>query len=177
MGLILLALAVTGVGGAERDGFTREGKPKDRAFRDSLEGKPPPALQARDWVNTDGITPKVAAFKGKVVVINVWATWCGGCRRAVPEVKRLYGKYRDRGLVLLGIHTTRGGDKAAGFVRKKEIPWPVAVDDHDKTVASLGAVSGKPDYYLVDRKGVLRFADLEEFELERAVKMLLDERP
>ncbi len=158
------------------DGFKRERIPaRDKASQDAWEGKAPPALHVTHWINVDGETPRLADMKGKVVVLRIWATWCGPCRRSVPEVKRIYNTYRDQGLAFVSVHVTRGGEKAAEFVRTKQIPWPVGLDDSDKTAELLGAVAGKPDYYLIDRSGIVRFADLEEKELERAVKLLLAE--
>ena len=173
--LVCLAVATITACGATDDGFKREGKPEERKLQNSLEGKVPPALQVKKWINIGDKAPRVKDFRGKVVVIQVWATWCGPCREAVPDLKRLVALTKEKGLVLLSVHTTRGGEKAAAFVKENGISWPVAVDDADKTAKALGAVSGKPDYYLVDRKGVLRFADLEEVELGRAATMLLDE--
>ncbi|MBT7163780.1 MAG: TlpA family protein disulfide reductase [Victivallales bacterium] len=172
LALVLACVVTTGAA----DGFKRERIPaRDRLQQDTLEGKPPPALQVKAWLNVEGKGPKLSAFKGKVVVIRVWATWCGGCRRSAPEMKKVYEKYRGKGLVVVGIHTTKGGENAAAFLREKGITWPVGIDDANKTIEALGCVAGKPDYTLIDRKGILRFADLADAELERAVKLLLAE--
>jgi len=173
LAFVLVSAAVM----AADDGFKRERIPaRDKASQDALEGNPPPALHVKEWVNVDGDGPRLTDLKGSVVVLRVWATWCGPCQKSVPEVKRLYEAYREQGLAIVSVHTTRGGNKAAAFVKAKQIPWPVGVDDSDKTANVLGAVAGKPDYYLIDRKGIVRFADLEEDELERAVKLLLAEQ-
>ena len=128
-------------------------------------------------MNADGAEPVLPELRGKVVLLRIWATWCGPCRKSVPDVKRLHSTYRERGLEVIGIHTTRGGENAAAFVRENAIPWPVGIDDADRTAEALGAVAGKPDYYLVDRAGTLRFADIVAADLERALKLLLDEPP
>jgi len=158
------------------DDFKRERIPaRDTTSQDALEGKTPPAICVSAWLNVDGEAPELAHLKGSVVVLRFWATWCGPCRRSVPDVKQLYDTYRARGLVILSVHTTRGGENAAAFVREHSIPWSVGVDDSDRTANAFGTVAGKPDYCLIDRSGILRFADIEEVELERAVKFLLDE--
>lgn len=72
--LLLFALAAS-VAAEGPDGYKREGKPAERKLRDSLEGKPPPALHARDWMNTGGKTPEFKDLKGKVVAVQVWAVW------------------------------------------------------------------------------------------------------
>jgi len=170
------ALACTWISATPADDFKRERIPaRDTTSQDALEGKPPPAMQVKHWVNVTGKAPKLADLKGKIVVLRVWATWCGPCRRSVPAVKQVYQTYKERGLAIVSVHTTRGGKNAAKFVKENEIPWPVGVDDTDQTANAFGAVAGKPDYYLIDRAGILRFADIEEVELERAVKLLLAE--
>ncbi len=92
----------------------------------------------------------------------------------MSHLNDLHNKYKDQGLVVLGIHTTRGADKMADFVRKAGILYPVAPDLERKTVAAF-RVDGFPDYHLVDRAGKLRFADIANGEIERAIKMLLKE--
>lgn len=85
-------------------------------------------------------------------------------------------RYEDQGLVLIGIHSTMGGEKMADFVEKEEIPWAVAIDRENKTKKAY-AQDSYPDYYLIDRAGKLRFADLANNELDRAVDLLLKEKP
>ena len=173
-----LVLVCGWVWGAVGDDLKRERIPaRDTTSQDALEGKAPPAIRVKEWVNLEGEGPTLASLRGKVVVLRVWATWCGPCRKSVPEVKRIFSTYKDRGLAIVSVHTTRGGENAAAFVREHEVPWPVGVDDGDKTANAFGTVAGKPDYCLIDRAGILRFADIEEVELERAVKLLLGETP
>ena len=172
----VMMLAGAWIAATRADDLKRERIPsRDTTSQDALEGKPPPAVQVKHWVNVAGKAPKLADLKGKVVVLRVWATWCGSCRRSAPAVKQVYQTYKDRGLAIVSVHTTRGGENASEFVKKNHIPWPVGVDDANKTANAFGAVAGKPDYYLIDRAGILRFADIEEVELERAVKLLLAE--
>ena len=73
------ALCLAGIAASQRDvskdGFPREGSPAQRAKRDSLEGKAPPALQVRDWLNTNGKALSLADLRGKVVLIDFWGVW------------------------------------------------------------------------------------------------------
>lgn len=94
----------------------------------------------------------------------------------MPHLDKLYQKFKKNGLVVLGIHTQRGAEKMADFVKKSGITYPVAVDTKGRTVASYH-VDSFPDYYVIDRSGKLRFADLANHELARAVRMLLLEKP
>ncbi len=93
----------------------------------------------------------------------------------MPHLIELHKKYLSQGLVIIGIHTTRGAGAMAKFVEEKGIPYPVAADLGDKTTEAF-KVDSFPDYYLIDRAGKLRFADLANSELDRAITTLLKEK-
>ena len=93
----------------------------------------------------------------------------------MPHLKELHRRYKDQGLVLIGIHTTSQGEEMADFVKEQGINSPVAVDIDQKTVQAF-QVDSFPDYYLIDRKGNLRVADLQNGDLDRAVQILLKEK-
>ncbi len=157
------------------DDFVREGSGERRAKKDAIEGKTAPKLQVENWMNTGNKKLNLADLKGKVVVLDFWGVWCGPCRRAMPHLKELYEKHKKDGLVVIGVHTTRSGEKMASYVKENKLTWPVAVDIDRKTVAAY-RVDSFPDYYLIDRKGNLRVADLANKDLDRAVKILLKEK-
>ena len=92
----------------------------------------------------------------------------------MPHLKELYAEHKQDGLEIVGVHSKRGGGAMADFVEENEIPYPTAVDVEGLTVKAY-AVDSYPDYYLVDRAGKLRFADLANAELDRAIEMLLAE--
>jgi thiol-disulfide isomerase/thioredoxin len=156
-----------------KDGFKRERK-EGETSKDALEGMTPPALQVEGWLNTDGKELDLAGLKGKVVVLDFWGTWCGPCRAAMPHLKELYAKHKEEGLVVIGVHTTNGGDEMAEYVKEESLSWPVAVDVEKKTVAAFH-VDSYPDYYVIDRAGNLRVADLANSQLDRVVETLLQE--
>jgi hypothetical protein len=93
---------------------------------------------------------------------------------AVPHLKKLHTDKKDKGLVLIGIHSKNGGDKMPAFVKAKKIGYAVAHDSQGKTMKAFGGNS-YPDYFVIDRKGILRFADLANADLDKAVDMLLAE--
>lgn len=97
----------------------------------------------------------------------------------MPHLKELEKKHSAKGLVIVGVHTVKAAEKAADFVRDQEIPYAVAIDrDVGEGKGATGKtylVDSYPDYYLVDRKGNLRFADLANGEVDRAVEALLAE--
>ncbi len=169
----LLALLA---GMATAQDFQREGNAEKRAQKDSLEGQPPPAMEVENWQNTDGEALTLESLRGKVVVLDFWGTWCGPCRAAIPHLKELYAEHKDRGLIVIGVHTTNAGDRMAKFAASQEIDYPIAVDVDGKTVKAF-RVDSYPDYYLIDRAGNLRVADLANGDLDRAVEVLLNEEP
>lgn len=93
----------------------------------------------------------------------------------MPKLNELHTRYKDQGLVLMGIHTTNGGDKMKAFVKEKKILYPVAIDEGRATVGAY-RVDSFPDYYVIDRAGKLRVADLANGDLEKAIKMMLAEK-
>ena len=92
----------------------------------------------------------------------------------MPHLSKLHTENKDKGLVLIGVHSKNGGDKMEAFVKEQKIAYPVAHDSEGKTLKSYGGNSF-PDYFLIDRAGNLRFADLANGELDRAIAALLAE--
>ena len=92
----------------------------------------------------------------------------------MPHLLDLAAKHKDQGLVVLGVHTTNGGDGMASFVAEQKITYPVAIDVDDKTTSAF-AVDSYPDYYLIDRAGKLRVADLQNAAVDAAIATLLAE--
>ncbi|MFP6582171.1 MAG: TlpA disulfide reductase family protein [Candidatus Hydrogenedentota bacterium] len=162
------------------NGPTRERNPNDptqNAKKDALEGKAPPALgNLTGWMNTvDGKPLAWADLKGKVILIDFWGTWCPPCRRAIPHLKELSEKHADDGLIVLGIHTKNAEEEGPAYVREQKMEYPIAFDSKDNVISSFH-VDGFPDYYLIDHKGILRFADVANGDADRAVEILLEER-
>lgn len=93
----------------------------------------------------------------------------------MPKLEKLHARYEDQGLVLIGIHTTNGGEKMAEFVKEQKISYPVAIDVKQKTKSAF-RVDSFPDYYVIGRAGKLRVADLANGDLEKAIKMMLAEK-
>ncbi len=93
----------------------------------------------------------------------------------MPGLKDLAARYGDQGLVLIGVHTANGGERMAAFVEEQGIDYPVAIDRPGKPTVSAFAVDSFPDYYVVDRAGKVRVADLQNGALEATVQALLAE--
>lgn len=153
--------------------FWREGQPAQRERLSGLEGKPPPALSTDSWMNSPPL--KFDELKGKVVLVDFWATWCGPCRAAVPHTNELANKHKDEGLVVIGVCASRGAEKMKETAESLGIRYPIAADIDNATINAF-KVDSFPDYYLIDRRGVLRYADLNAGVVDDAVKKLLAEK-
>lgn len=139
----------------------------------SLEGKPAKALSVESWIGEE-IT--LAEHRGKVIIIDFWATWCGPCIAAIPENIELVDKYKNDGLVFVGVHDSNSGwDSASKVVRDKGINYPVAKDKAGGPTTKAYNLQFWPTYIAIDRMGVIRAAGLTPGHLDDAIKTLLAE--
>jgi len=96
---------------------------------------------------------RLADLRGKVVMINFWATWCPPCRKELPDLEALYEAYASKGLVILGI-SDEDPKKVEPFVRKHRLSFPVLLDP-TRTVNEMFAIKGIPKTFIYDRTGKL----------------------
>ena len=93
-------------------------------------------------------------LKGKVVLLDFWATWCIPCRKAMPELQALHRKYADRGFSVVGVSIDeKGASKVRKFVTSKKITYPIAVDAERNSAWEAFRVKAVPAAYLLDREG------------------------
>ena len=101
----------------------------------------------------DGKSFDVASEKGNVVLLNVWATWCGPCRFETPELQALHEKYDARGLKVVGVSVDEGGDvEVKKFVAENKVTYPIAIDAEGR-VASVLRTTVLPTTVLIGRNG------------------------
>jgi len=118
-----------------------------------------------------------AEFKGKVLLLDFWATWCGPCKVEMPNVKRVYQKYNQHGFEIVGISLDRSRRDLDAYIDKYEISWPQFFDGKywQNDVAVRYGVRSIPATYLIDRQGKIRYKSLRGKQLEVAVEKLLKE--
>lgn len=138
----------------------------------AIEGKPASALSIASWIGSE---VSVKESRGKVMVVDFWATWCGPCMASIPHNVELVKSYGEKGLVFVGVHDSNNGwDRAPGVVKDKGINYPVGVDKSGASVKDY-AVQFWPTYVAIDRAGVVRAAGLLPDRVEDVVKALLSE--
>jgi peroxiredoxin len=127
----------------------------------------------------DGASVSLSDYKGKVVLLNFWATWCPPCVRETPRLVRVAEKYKDQGLVVLGVNTTYQDEpaKVEQFVRNQRISYPVLLDPEgvagEKYPARL-----MPTSYLIDTDGKIvhtKVGEVDEATLSEQIEALLPE--
>ncbi len=144
----------------------------------NLIGNPAPDFAVQSLKNRSG-TLALGDFRGKVVLIDFWGTFCTPCKKSFPKLQGLQAKYGASGLAILGISEDEADSKdgisafANSYGAKFALAW-----DEDHSIARSYGPEGMPSSYLVDRKGILRFAHVgyhegDETEVEREIKELL----
>lgn len=135
-----------------------DGWQKENAARDALVGRPAPDLPQRAWLN--GPQLDWPALKGKVVLLDFWATTCGPCRNDLPQVEELHQQSADEGIVAIGIHTAGGDpDEVASFAKEMKLTYPIAIDQPGEGRYTFGqffnqvAIRAIPYSIVVDRDG------------------------
>lgn len=152
--------------------FTGDGGQRDASLKD-LEGKPAPNLNIEKWI---GEKVSLKESKGKVVVVDFWATWCGPCRRSIPENVEMVNKYKEKGFVFVGVHDANSGwDEAPEVIKSSKINYPVGLDVKGGDSAKAFGVRFLPTYVAIDKRGIVRAAGLLPNRVEDVVKVLLEE--
>jgi cytochrome c biogenesis protein CcmG/thiol:disulfide interchange protein DsbE len=94
----------------------------------------------------------LADYKGKVVVLNIWASWCDPCREEMPLLQKVHQQISGKGGVVLGVDTQDASEKAIDFLKQTKATFP-SVRDRDRTYGRDFGVTGYPETFLIDRKG------------------------
>ena len=120
---------------------------------------------------------QLSDFRGKVVVVDFWATWCHPCRRLIPEEKKLVERFAGRPFAFLGVSLDHDARELRTFAAREQLPWP-NWHDADDTFSRRYGVNGIPALFVIDAQGIIRHYATEFLhgaELEVAVEQLLAE--
>ena len=159
---LLLFFLVLYLGVQKREAEVRE-------LKGTLTGQPAPNFTLK---TVDGKEVSLKDFKGKVVLINFWATWCPPCREELPLFEKIYEKYKDKGFVILAINTDP--ENLKDFLKDfgVKITFPILIGDD--RILDLYPVRGLPTSFLIDREGKIVKVRLGIYrELEEDLRKLL----
>jgi thiol-disulfide isomerase/thioredoxin len=142
-----------------------------------------PRAQAKDFAfkDLDGKLQRLSDYRGKVVLVNFWATWCPPCRREMPSMERLHQKLKDQPFAILAVNQMENFDLVFSFTGQLEPAptFPILLDGEGKSAKAWG-VKGLPASFIVDKQGRIAYRAMggREFdhpEMEKVLRALIQE--
>jgi peroxiredoxin len=171
IGLVLATLSLGLAWNPVSDGILRSKQTRNMAIHD-VDAPP------FDTIDTQGNTERLSDQAGKVVLVNIWATWCGPCRNEMPKLDHLYRERKDRGLVVFGL-SDEDVSVQQKFIEQVPVSYPL-LTQKGKVPNLYREIARYPAIFLIDRSGRLQPApgpDQPFEKLEVAVDALLNKRP
>ncbi len=123
----------------------------------------------------DGKQYKLSDFRGKPVMLNFWASWCGPCRAEMPLLNKQYEAAKAKGLVVLGINLSENVQTVKGFVKEYKLTFPILLDN-DSTAADRFGIDPIPTTFFVDKEGIvqdLHIGELDKETLDEYIKQIM----
>ena len=121
----------------------------------ALAGSAPGPAPGFTLASRSGHDVSLAQYKGNVVMINFWASWCGPCRQEMPLLESIYKKYNKMGFTMLGVNVEPNSNAANEWLKATPVSFPILYD-RDSKVSKLYDVAGMPSTVIIDRSGKLR---------------------
>jgi len=138
--------------------------------KEGFVGKAAPEVALTSSLNSAG-KPSLSSLRGKVVLLEFWATWCPPCRASIPHLQKLHDTYSKKGLTIISV-TNEDEETVKEFVKENKMTFPVGIDQGDKTMTTYG-IKSIPTAFLIDRTGRVVWEGhtmaLTEKEVEKAI--------
>lgn len=143
-------------------------------LKDLAVGGRPIPFQVKDLNGND---LSLERYRGKVVLLDFWATWCAPCRAEMPNVVNIHKRFNDKGFEIIGVSLDRDRKALEQYIRSNHMTWPQHFDGGgwNNAIAAKYKVRSIPMTYLIDRHGKIRYRSIRGKALENAVKKLLQE--
>jgi peroxiredoxin len=138
----------------------------------ACDPNPKPANLAFSLKDVSGVTVNLASFKGKVILLDFWATWCAPCKIEIPGFNELHGKYKAKGLVVLGVSVDDTLEQLKPFMAQTKMTYPVLIGlGQDAMQEAYGPMWGLPTTFVIGRDGKIckkhmGLTSKEQFEKE-----------
>jgi peroxiredoxin len=141
-------------------------------LRNLQVGMPAPKAESK---NLKDEKVSLADYKGKVVVLDIWATWCGPCKAMIPHEREMVEKFKDKPFALISVSADQQKKELEDFIAKEPMPWNHWWEGPEASLLKTWNVRFFPTIYVIDAKGVIRHKHIRGEELEKAVEKLIAE--
>jgi len=143
-------------------------------IRNLAVGKPAPEIESEDL---DGKKTKLSELRGRVVVLDIWATWCPPCRAMIPHERELVQRLKDKPFTLVSISFDDTKEEVKEYMEKEKMPWTHWFNGRNGPIGKAWNIKAFPTIYVLDAKGVIRFKGVRGEAMDKAVETLLAEPP
>jgi peroxiredoxin len=137
-------------------------------------GKIAPEIEGEDL---DGRKMKLSDYRGRVVVLNFWGTWCSSCMEMVPEERKLVQSMTGKPFALLGVNSEKNSAKLKSIMEREQMTWRSFRDDSTQgPISTAWRIQSWPATFILDHKGIIRYRNVSAKDLARKVAILLAEQ-
>lgn len=146
----------------------RKKKAEEKEMRERMrEGNPAPEFT---FQNEKGKTVNIKKLKGKIIVLDFWASWCGPCRKEIPNVKKVYAEYKDKGIQFLSVSIDAKKEAWTKALKEEQMPWMQGwTPDAGKSVMNTYQFGGIPFIILIDKEGNIYRKNLRGEDIKNAI--------
>ncbi|MBV6452709.1 MAG: Thiol-disulfide oxidoreductase ResA [Anaerolineales bacterium] len=175
--LILIGLGLILIGASAFYLYQNNPPRADVGVVPAVANYPAPELTLTDL---DGATHSLADYRGQVVLVNLWATWCEPCKEEMPALQAFYDKQKENGFVIIAINDGDPKEDVLQFVKDYQLTFPIWLDPTYIATEQAFKTLGLPSSYVIDRSGMIRLrwmGGIERKTLEKYVTPIIAEEP